>query len=406
MKKAITIICLIVFFLSRATVPLFAQDSKSAAKETSKPAAKADLNDYFQPELLGYLYYYHDGSAGNGKTNSFDISRAYIGARYKLSDNFSFRYLSDIGHSLTGEFEMFTKYAYLDWKLDPKANLLIGLQSTSNFKVEEKAWGYRVIRKAPMESFGDYFPTAIKNYTDRLDARKAASTAAGNTSAANEIANQKKNFATSSKGSMSSSADQGIGLSLKPGKNAYIDLIVRNGSGYKKAEDDKQKDFSARVGGYFLEKKLHLSAFMEVEPWSGTNVDGSYKSFTNFQYDLFGSYSYKEDFILGVNFNSKKFAGPYEDITATNFAVFTSFSLAPKKVKALARFDSYRTGFNKNSATPNLAELKTNANLFIVGLDFLPDKRVHIIPNLQILKYEDSSIKSNKAFYIHMQVEL
>ncbi|HUU27641.1 MAG TPA: hypothetical protein VM123_07505 [archaeon] len=375
------------------------------ATAASETAGKDNPWEKFTPELTGYFFYHHDGSAGDGKTNSFDFSRVYIGGRYKLSDKFTFRYISDIGHETGGgKFEVFTKYAYLDWKLNPKAEILLGLQATLNYKVPEKAWGYRVIRKAPMESFGDYWGSVKSVYSDNLEQRKLAALAAGNTELANKLSMQKSNFALSSKSGMRASADQGVTLSLKPTKKSYLDFMVSNGTGYKKAEDDKYKNFSVRGGGYFLDKALHLSAFLEVEPWEGKQTNGAIKSFTNFQWDLFASYGLTESYILGLNVNSKKFAGSYEDITAYCYSVFGNVSLIPQRLKALGRFDRYQTGFDDVvSAGP--AGLKTNGDLYIIGLDYIPDKHVHFIPNLQVLSYENSNEDAGVAFYIHLLVE-
>ncbi|MEE9554941.1 MAG: hypothetical protein V3W18_11645, partial [candidate division Zixibacteria bacterium] len=109
------------------------------------------------PEGKGYFYYLHDFSSGAGQDNEFDISRMYFGAKYQISEEFVARYLTDISHR-DGGFEVFTKYAYLDWNLSKwNAHLAMGLQGTNNWSAPEKAWGYRAIRKAPMESFGGYW---------------------------------------------------------------------------------------------------------------------------------------------------------------------------------------------------------------------------------------------------------
>ena len=105
----------------------------------------------------GYFYYHHDASQGDGQTNSFDFARLYMGAKYHISDEFSVEYLTDIAHhDKTGKLEVYTKYAYVDWSITNKLNLVMGLQGTSNWKQPEKAWGYRSIHKAPMEAFGGF----------------------------------------------------------------------------------------------------------------------------------------------------------------------------------------------------------------------------------------------------------
>ena len=84
---------------------------------------------------------------------------------------------------------------------------------------------------------------------------------------------------------MASSADIGVGLTLKPTDDHYISLMIRNGTGYKSAENNGFKDYQARVGFYFMEKALHLSAFAELEPWSGIDSDGDTTSYISVQWD-------------------------------------------------------------------------------------------------------------------------
>jgi hypothetical protein len=53
-------------------------------------------------------------------------------------------------------------------------------------------------------------------------------------------------------------------------------------------------------------------------------------------------------------------------------------------------------------ATP----LRTHANLLVLGLDVVPDKHIHLVPNIQILSYEDGERDPRKDFYIHLQYKL
>jgi len=380
----------------------------AAISAEASPAAKSPL-EAFTPEVTGYLYYSLDGSSGADKANAFDISRVYVGGKYALADNFTFRYVSDIGHETGGgKFEVYTKYAYLDWKLGKPADLIFGLQGTKNFNMPESEWSYRGIRKSPMESFGDFYGGAILAYTKALDSRIAslAGGSTGDQQLADRLTLQKAAFVWSSRNKMGSSADQSIDLSLKPDENTYIDINVLNGSGYKKAEDDKYKNFQVRAGRYLSNKKVHLSGYVEFEPWSYTGSNGVKKSYTNIQWDLLAVFSAKDKGKLGINYNGKKFGGSYEDITAACFSVFGNVNLGRKDLKALARYDYYSTGFNKSAAASGAPALKTNANLFILGLDYQPNSRVHIIPDLQLFNYQNPAVNANNVFYLHMLVSL
>jgi len=381
---------------------LYAQDKAQSAEKPKSPL------ESFTPELTGFMYYSLDASDGADKANSFDISRVYMGGKFALSDKFTFRYLSDIGHETGGgKFEVFTKYACLDWKFSKSAALTIGLQGTKNFGVEEKEWGFRVIRKAPMESFGDFWGT--KTYFAAIDSRVKTLNGGDESdkALAVKLGQQKAAFAWSARNKMGSSADQGVSLSLKPDADSYIDIMVINGDGYKKAEDDKYKNFQFRAGRYLAGKKVHLSAYFEFEPWSYTDSLSGKKSYSNRQWDLMATFSSKDKGLLGLNYNGKTFAGSFEDITASCFSIFGNVNLGRPDTKFLARYDYYSSGFNQTGVlAAGAADLKTNGGLFILGLDYAPTSRVHIVPNVQILDYENSATKTSSLFYIHMLVTL
>lgn len=365
---------------------------------------KQEQSAAFTPELTGYMYYSHDLSEGDGKSNSFEISRMYFGGKYKLSDRFTARFLSDMAHENGGEFELFAKYAYLDWKMNAlPGNLIFGLQSTFNWKSVEKDWSYRVIRKAPMESFGDFWGDMRLGYLNRLQQRSQALAATSPEESA-RLARQRGDFAHGSRSRMGSSADLGAALSLKPGGNFYLDLMLLNGAGYKKAEDDRYKNIQARVGNYLFGGRLHLNGYLELEPWSAPDPNGGESGFTNVQWDLAASWSEKGRYLIGVDLNSKRFDGSWEKITATCFSVFGHANLGRPDLKALLRFDRYDSGFNESRLSGESGALKTDGSLFVAGLDFMADSRVHLIPNVQVLSFEDGSRDRWTAFYIHALV--
>ncbi|MEE8417057.1 MAG: hypothetical protein V3S06_00190, partial [candidate division Zixibacteria bacterium] len=201
---------------------------------------------------------------------------------------------------------------------------------------------------------------------------------------------------------MGSSADMGIGLKWKPNGLYYANFMIRNGVGYKLTENDMYKNFQVRAGGYFHEKAIHVSVYAEIEPWMGVDDAGESKGYNNIQFDLFGSYEKKGVFLVGVNYNSKTIPGSLDDITASCISGFGNVFIVEKKLKALARYDIYQTGFNDAERQPALEELETNTSLLIIGLDWMPAKKVHLIPNVQILSFEDSDIDANNTFYVHL----
>jgi len=365
----------------------------------------------YKPEGKGYFFYLHDASEGDGQSNSFDFSRMYFGAKYYLSDEFTIHYLTDIGHQTSysydsdedklsnksnGKLEAFSKYAYLDWKIQDNLHLLMGLQGTYNWKQPENAWGYRAIQYSPMEAFGQYWGGWAKDYKSYLEDWAETDL---------EKENDASNFAAASRSKMGSSADLGVAVKFKPTKDAYIDFMIRNGLGYKSAEDDRFKNFQLRTGIFLLDEALHISGYLELEPWKGVDSGGKAKGYINTQWDLMASYTVKDVLTVGVDANSKVFTG-IEDITATCISLFGNGPVIPKKLNALARLDIYSTGFNDAQFQPGDAKWKSNAKRIIIGLDYKAHKNVSIIPNLQIVTYEDPDEDPTNSVYVHVYFKL
>lgn len=87
--------------------------------------AFADESGTYKLDGEGYYAYHHDFSKRDGQTNSFDLSRVYFGIKYNISDQFTARYLTDIGHEPGGgKLEVFAKYAYLDWGISSNGMLI------------------------------------------------------------------------------------------------------------------------------------------------------------------------------------------------------------------------------------------------------------------------------------------
>lgn len=368
--------------------------------------------DKLKPEGKAFFHYLFDlskpeeGASWTDNKQEFALKRVYLGIKYTLSDNFMARVLFDAAYN--NRLDVFVKYAYLQWKVKPiKSKLLIGLQGTNNWKQPEKAWGYRGIRFAPMESFGSYWGGVKGSYNDALTkaAETLLDTSGGNIPSASDISKAAQyttdaaNFKTAANTKMGSSADLGIGFKIKPNDATYINFLVRNGIGYKKAENDFYKNIQLRSGFFLLEKAIHFSAYAEVEPWKGVDEKGEDKTFANVQWDALLDFDVKDIFSLGFNVNSKVFSGNNENVIGVCFGVFGDVHLVKKKLKALARFDMYSTGLND---TEVLKDAETNANLIIAGFDFKPHKNVSIIPNIQIWTYEDRDKDTKPELFIHV----
>ncbi|MEE8335541.1 MAG: hypothetical protein V3S48_03805, partial [Candidatus Neomarinimicrobiota bacterium] len=131
------------------------------------------------------------------------INRAYLTYESEISPALKVKIQSDVGRhkndSKNTHLFFYLKNAKLDWN-NSFGTFTFGLQSTNIFKIQERNWGYRFIEKSAMDLFG-----------------------------------------------LASSADLGIGwyYQMKPGLKGS--LLITNGSGYKKPENDKYKLISLRL---------------------------------------------------------------------------------------------------------------------------------------------------------------
>jgi len=361
-------------------------------KQTTPGVSLPELN--FKFEGTGFFAYRHDASETDGQTNDFEILRMNFGIKYFASNDLTLRYLTDIAReSGNGKIDANAKYAYADWKVHKNFNLLIGVQGTYNWVPAEAAWGYRSILWSPMEAFGDYFGTWSKKYTTYLDTWAETDPA---------IETEYFNATQATRNKMGAAADLGVSVAYNSPKALYANFMIRNGTGFRKAEDDMFKNFSLLAGKYFMNKTVHVSAFAEVEPWKGLDDAGDNTGYMNLGWDVTASYTEKDKFTAGVDVNSKHFDGT-EPITGMCYSGFVHGFLKPNKLKAIARYDIYQTGFNDAPVMPGDEAFQSNGNRTVLGLDFLAHKNISIIPNFQVISYEDSSLKPVKSGYVHMQ---
>jgi len=357
----------------------------------AKPLSMADLN--YKIEGRGFFAYRHDATKGDGQANEFEMARMNFGIRYFASDDLMLRYVTDIAReSGTGKIDAQAQLAYVDWKMDKHFNLLTGLLLTNNWAQTEVTWGYRSILWSPMEAFGDYWGAWNKKYTTYLEAWALADpTKAGLLS----------NHVASARSKMGAAADMAVGVSYKPVKSAFVNFQIRNGSGYKSAENDMFKNFQLMVGKSFMNNAVNVSAFTELEPYRGVDENGDSKGFVNVAWDMSASYTEVNKFTVGTSVNSKTFAST-ESITGTCISGFAHGFLKPNKLKAIARYDVYSTGFNDAVVRPGDEAFQSNGTRMVIGLDYLAHKNFSIIPNLQVVNYEDSDLEAVKSAYVHM----
>ena len=219
----------------------------------SAPATPAQPSTVNLPiEFSGVLYpqFIYGGAKGNGtrSANRFELERAYLNARAKISDRASIRLTGDVYRPAPGaSYTMRAKYAYAQYDywmngegmLGANGQARLGMQQTVIVEQEEQFWP-RWIARTGVERTG-YF----------------------------------------------SSSDLGASTTLSFGGGATeVFAMVANGNGFGTPESDRFKDYSARVslapfglpgsanGGLVISPWIYKGARPSVlEPAEGRKLD-------------------------------------------------------------------------------------------------------------------------------------
>jgi hypothetical protein len=211
----------------------FATDENKEFKLSGSPFVKVFTN--FNNKL-------NDGK----NTSAFEIKRAYLGYKFKMSKAFSGKVTLDFGNPEDGgklELTAYLKHAYVQYK---KGNLIakFGMIATSSFKIQEKFWGGRYLFKSFQDEY-KYGP----------------------------------------------SADQGISVLYKIHDIISIDMSVLNGEGYKNLEVDDIRKYTVGLTLTPLSGIMFRAYYDEM----GNSIKQKTMSF-------FASYKF-EEFKIGAEYN-------------------------------------------------------------------------------------------------------
>ncbi|MCW0484818.1 porin [Gaoshiqia sediminis] len=286
---------------------------QSQTTEEFKPGGK--------PFMTIFSNYHTKVSDGNS-ASAFELTRLYLGYDYKFSKNFSAKATIDIGDPGVGGLQMtaYVKNAFATYKLD-KLSVNFGLISTTQFKVQEDAWGYRYLAK----SFQDEYK-------------------------------------------FNASADLGISVAYKFSDFVSADVIVANGEGYKKL----QADSVVRTGfGVTVSPVEKLTGRVYYDFSSKEQTLSSLATFVGYAGDKFS---------VGAEYNQQFNNGFKENHDLNGASVYATVT-ASKKVKVFGRYDNLSS--NKLTGETEKWNLSKNGELFIAGVEYAPVKGVKVAPNFQ-----------------------
>lgn len=355
------------FLMMLIALQISAQDKP---KEEFKPSGKLwglAFGDFYFKQGGDSIYNFGDAEYAKTKQafNGVSLRRVYLGYDYNMAPNFAAHIVlegSDGVVTTGGDRTTLIKAINVEWKnFLPKHTLYIGQVGTSSFSLAEKIWNYRAVEK----TFGD--------------ARKMLSS--------NDMG-----FKISSQFNLDSVGNNKVGY----------DLMYGTGKG-SKPEDNRLKKFYGGVNASLFKGKVLVAANVEYEENEVTKKVGSSHYLKNTT-TMEGFIAYQhEKFTIGVEVVTQTKTNEVRDTTgfAANgkdkdtldytpmgITVFARGTILKDKLYAFARYDmykkNYQTGYKMSSTV-----LYYDEGFLTVGLDYTPNKNVHIIPNVWMNTYVD-----------------
>lgn len=287
---------------------------------------------------------YHTTFSDGESASAFELSRVYLGYEYNFNENFSAKANIDVADPGVGGLEMtaYVKNAYLKYKAS-NFTVNFGLISTTQFKLQESAWGYRYIEKS--------FQDAYK---------------------------------------FNSSADLGVSVAYKFSDVISADVILVNGEGYKKLQGDS----AMRTGfGVTITPVKKLTGRVYYDFISKDNTQSSLAIFVGYT---------AADFSVGAEYNQQFNAG-FKDNRELSGMSFYGTVKASSKVKLYARFDNLYS--NTVAGSSNDWNLSKDGQLYLVGFEYAPVKGVKLAPNFRGWNPADDNNKFSTSIFLNCEIK-
>lgn len=336
-----------------------------------------------QGRFSGYIFgdYYYNAArdskitslsnvanGGAKDLNGFQLRRIYFTYDYNISERFDTRFrleADQVTNTSNNKIGVSVKDAYLQWKnIFKGSDLIFGIHPTPAYEISEGIWGNRFLEKTIMD---------LRNIVPSRD------------------------IAVSLKGKM----DEG-------GIFKYW-VMIGNGSG-NSPETDKYKRFYAHIQ-YSPIKQFTATLYADLKsrpkinnPASTTNPPATLSN-NDLTYALFVGYKETDFYTFGLEtFLTSRQNGTIsgtntKDKTGIGISTFASYNFS-KELAVVGRYDYYDP--NTDSDTKG-----DSRNWFIFGLNYKPDEKVTISPNVIIETYEsipngrsiDASITPRITFF-------
>jgi hypothetical protein len=294
--------------------------------------------------------------------NSFNFRRIYLGYDYQFSPNVSSQFL--LAHESTFEANtsnpdvltdnnrgVHIKAMNIRFKnVIPRATIVAGQQATPTFAtLVDGIWGYRSIEKS--------------------------------------IADQR---------GISSSTELGVGIFGKIGKNENVgyDILVGNNNGAK-VENNNFKKLYTSLYAYFLDKKLVIQGNYETGRSALSPVKKTFSTFKAFIAYKTATTTVGIDAFKQLQTNSSSYLQGASDTVSidaepSGISFFITQQLKKDKLNFFARFDVYDPDSRFTTDKSYVGAYNSNREHFAtIGLDFIPYKNVHLMPNIWFDQFQN-----------------
>ena len=295
-----------------------------------------------KPSFKVFWNYKSDFTKDIAKKSAFELKRVYLGYSYKFDENISGKITYDIGTNSGGSaYTAYVKIAALDWKLNSKIKLSLGLIGNKQFNDQKDLWGYRYV---------------IKTFQNEYK--------------------------------FGASADLGINSEFVISSNLKMNLFMFNGEGYKNLQD---KDGNHRTGIsllYTLPKGFEAKFYYDSHPITGTDPISNTSLFLGYK---------GADSRFGIEYselnNARTYKSSETDHNRGGFSFYGSKKIN-SKYELFARYDQISSNILQGES--NSWNYNNDGSLVILGTQYQAVKGVKLNLNYRLFKH-DSSIINNKS---------
>ena len=291
---------------------------------------------------------FHSGICNSDDRMAFEVSRAYLGYTYYLSEVFSSKVLLDIGSSSEGPPDIdigrhaFFKNAYIRYNKNA-LQVNFGMIDMLSFNLPENVWDHRYI----MKSFQDQYL-------------------------------------------FNPSADLGANIICKASDLISFDLTVSNGEGFKNLQGDNTLKGGAGI-------TVFPSGYFTARIYYDISVKSRHQSFIS----AFVSFNLKDKFILGTEYNHQFNFHYLDNYNRNGISVYSLYNIN-SRFQMFGRYDLLAS--NKLNSEAEDWDVDNDGSALVAGVQYRILKQLRAALNYQ--GWLPTSDDKTDLSYIYLNLEV